>query len=221
MTAPQRLAVFDCDGTLIDSEHGIKGAMNAAWHALGLPPPPAPAARAVIGLSLTHAIDRLAPDQDAGIRARLADIFVEFLHDPANTRADPLFPGTIEVLDALARDGVLLGVATGKGSRGLRKSLDQHGLTDRFVTLQTADRARGKPDPEMLHNAMAETGVAPEHTVMIGDTVYDVEMARNARVAAIGVSWGYHAVADLRQAGARAVIDSFSQLPGHVGAFSR
>ncbi len=220
MTLPLRLVVFDCDGTLVDSEHGLKAAMNAAWHNLGLPPPPASAARAVIGLSLTHAIDRLAPQQDDSIRAKLADVFVEFLHDPTNTSTDPLFPGVVEVLDVLAADGVLLGVATGKGSRGLRKTLQQHGLTDRFVTLQTADRNRGKPDPEMLHNAMAETGVLPEHTMMIGDTVYDVEMARNAGVAPIGVSWGYHAVADLRQAGARVVIDSFDQLLGHLSAIA-
>lgn len=215
---PLRLAVFDCDGTLVDSERGISAAMNAAWRATGLRPPPAAAARAVIGLSLSNAIDRLAPDADAGIRARLADAYREIFHDPANQREEPLYPGAVAALDAIEAAGTLLGVATGKGHRGLKSVLDKHALGDRFVTKQTADRARGKPDPEMLYRAMAEAGATPQTTVMIGDTVYDIEMARNAGVAAIGVAWGYHAAGDLHQAGATVVLDEFSQLPAQVMA---
>lgn len=216
-----KLAVFDCDGTLVDSERGINAAMNAAWRATGLQPPPAAAARAVIGLSLSNAIDRLAPEADAGLRARLADAYREIFHDPNAPRADePLYPGAVAALDAIEAAGILLGVATGKGHRGLTAVLARHGLTERFVTKQTADRAAGKPDPEMLRRAMAEAGAAPQTTVMIGDTVYDIEMARNAGVAAIGVAWGYHAADDLHHAGAMVVLDEFSQLPAHVTAIT-
>jgi phosphoglycolate phosphatase len=121
---------------------------------------------------------------------------------------EPLYPGIGALLDRLEGDGWLLGVATGKGRPGLNKTLDNHNLRDRFVTLQTADVAAGKPNPDMLHRASAETGVRLDKVIMIGDTTYDILMARNAGVVAAGVTWGYHPADELRTAGAHVIADT-------------
>lgn len=210
---PLRLVVFDCDGTLVDSQNTIIAAMTAAWTAHGMRPPSPASVRRVVGLPLEVAIARLAPTQPSDRVARMADAYRD-AHFKLLARPDfdePLYPGVHDVLRALAAAGALLGVATGKGRRGLASTLDRHGLTSKFVTLQTSDRARGKPDPDMLLKAMAETGVRPSNTVMVGDTVYDMEMAANAGVGAVGVSWGYHEPRELATAGAIAVIESFSE----------
>ena len=125
---------------------------------------------------------------------------------------EPLFPGARDALAALDAIGVNLGIATGKGRRGLIATLDSHNLVNHFVTLQTADDGPGKPHPGMLRRAMQETGSEPERTVLIGDTVFDMEMARSAGVRALGVSWGYHPTDELQAAGAARIIDSFAQL---------
>ncbi len=104
-------------------------------------------------------------------------------------------------------------MATGKARRGLLAVLEQHGLETRFATLQTADVGPGKPHPAMLERAMAEVGVAPSDTVMIGDTSFDMLMARSAGASAIGVSWGYHPVAELEAAGAHSIVGHFNELP--------
>ena len=131
---------------------------------------------------------------------------------------EPLYPGTEEAIDRLEAAGFVLGVATGKSRRGLATTLGRHGLLQRFVTLQTSDVAAGKPHPEMLHRAMSETGARPQDTVLVGDTTFNMAMARNADVRAIGVSWGYHEVDELRRAGAGHVIDSFEELAPLVEA---
>ena len=107
----------------------------------------------------------------------------------------------------------MLGVATGKSSRGLKSTLYTHDLQHQFDTLQTADLSNGKPDPEMLLKAISETGVEKERTVMIGDTSYDMEMARNAGTKAVGVTWGYHNIEELLDAGADCTVSTFSQIP--------
>lgn len=213
---PLRLAVFDCDGTLVDSQHNIVAAMDAAWRAFGLEPVPGAAVRRVVGLPLVEAIASLHPegcgDDHLTLSAYYKDAFRTLRERPDHR--EPLYPGTVEALDALERTGTLLAVATGKSRRGLLATLDRHGLSDRFIVLKTADDGPGKPDPAMMLDAMAETGAAPEHTVMVGDTVFDIEMARAARTAAIGVSWGYHEPAELSAAGAHHVIDTFGELEG-------
>lgn len=216
------LAVFDCDGTLVDSQHAIVAAMTAAWLDHGLPPPDAGAVRRTIGLPLQQAIAQLTPDLSTRIHAELADGYRDAAHriDATGSHAAPLFPGVIEVLDALATAGVLLGIATGKGTRGLTATLNGHALNDRFVTQQTADTAHGKPHPEMLLRAMAETGATPADTVMIGDTIFDIQMAKNAGVTAIGVSWGYHAASELSAAGAAVIVEKFSELPANIDAIT-
>lgn len=209
-----RLVVFDCDGTLVDSQATIISSMAAAWAEAGLDAPSPERIRAIIGLSLDEAMRRLAGDVALDRAPDLAEnyrrAFKLRLSRPEHE--DPLYPEVVETLDALARAQVVLAVATGKGMSGLRATLGQHGLLDRFVSLQTADRARGKPHPEMLYNAMRDADIGPERTLMVGDTVHDVQMAANAGVAAIGVSWGYHAAEDLRESGARVVIDRMSAL---------
>ena len=214
------LVVFDCDGTLVDAQAGIIQAIHEAFAAAGLPAPGAEAIRRGVGLSLEVAIRRLAPEAGPDLVLRLADLyreaFVALRQRPEYT--EPLYPGAREALDQLNAWGVVLGVATGKGRRGLGLSLERHGLVDRFTVLQTADDAAGKPAPDMLINAMAETGIGPARTLMIGDTTFDMLMAQAARVAAVGVSWGYHAPDELIAAGAARVLDRFADLPPHVAA---
>ena len=219
---PWNLVVFDCDGTLVDSQHAIVATMSAAFDAAGLASPAARDVRRVVGLSLESAVGRLLETggdvpgaQGREQRAQeVAELyrraFLELRSDP--DYHEPLFLGAKEALAGLQALQVLLGIATGKGRRGLIATLESHGLADFFVTLQTADSAPGKPHPGMLERAMAEAGSAPHDTVLVGDTVFDIEMARNAGVTAIGVSWGYHEAEELAAAGARKVIDSFSEL---------
>ena len=135
--------------------------------------------------------------------------------------SEPLFPGTLQLIETLSAAGYLLGIATGKARRGLDITLEQHGLTDLFITLQTPDTNPGKPNPGMLYAAMAETGVQARRTVMIGDTSFDMEMAVAANVAGIGVSWGYHATEELLVSGASKVIDHYDALPGLVEQLTR
>jgi phosphoglycolate phosphatase len=166
--------------------------------------------RRVVGLPLAASVARLSPLLAAAECARVAELYKQAFTDMRGAKPldEPLFPGVLALLDALDAEGVLLGVATGKGRRGLRITLEHHGLLDRFVTLQTADDAPGKPHPEMLRRAMAETGADPATTAMIGDTTYDILMALNAGTAAIGVGWGYHPPEELRAAGAHEVVDA-------------
>jgi len=216
VSGPIRLAVFDCDGTLIDSQGIVVAAMRAAFEAEGLVVPEAPAVRHVVGLPLVEAILRLAPD--APDAERLAERYRDAYGDRFGLPEfqEPLFAGAVAALDDLARAGYVLGIATGKGRRGLLRLLDRHGLTARFATLQTADDGPGKPSPDMLLRAMAETAAEPAATVMIGDTTYDIHMACNARVASIGVAWGYHAAGDLRAAGASELVEDFAALPALI-----
>ncbi|MGE5503649.1 MAG: HAD family hydrolase [Actinomycetota bacterium] len=209
-----RLAVFDVDGTLVDSQHNIVSAMSEAWLKLGLGMPRPMDVRRIIGLSLVEACAALLPFSPPGVHRAVAEAYkdafraLRLLPDTM----EPLFPGVLEALDRLEDEGWLLGLATGKSRRGVASMLEEHGLEDRFVTIQTADDNPGKPHPAMLLRAAAEVGVDPANVVMIGDTSFDMMMANAARSAAVGVSWGYHTLDELRDAGARLVIDSFENL---------
>lgn len=211
-----KLIVFDCDGTLVDSQHFITACMEAAFAAEGAGVPDPAAVRAMIGLPLDVIVARLRPALAPPHHAALVAAYKDQFHR-LRARADfhePLFEGAREALDALEAAGFLLGVATGKGRRGLQAVLDHHGLAQRFVTLQTGDVPPGKPHPAMLQRAMAEAGASPAATAMIGDTSFDMEMARAAGAWAIGVAWGYHPVDSLRASGAASVIQRFAELPG-------
>ena len=214
-TPRRRLAVFDCDGTLVDSQHAIHAAASAAFARENLDPPSKAELIRVVGLPLAECIARLAPDASADRQTRLVEgyksAFFELRQRPDHH--EPLYPGVLEALAATEEAGFLLGIATGKARRGLMAVLERHDLQHRFVTLQTGDQGHGKPHPDMLLRAMAETGAAPADTVMIGDTSFDMMMATNAGVDAIGVTWGYHPAAELTTAGARLLIAAFSELP--------
>ena len=204
-----RLAIFDCDGTLVDSQRNIIMAMDDAFAQAKLDPPGRVATLRVVGLSLIEAMQVLLPEADAAFHTAMAENYKQAFWRLRGNRLveEPLYDGIVDAIDALETDGWLLGVATGKSDRGLAICLDHHGLTKRFVTLQTADRHPSKPHPSMIETAMAEAGASPETTIMIGDTSFDMMMARAAGVRALGVAWGYHSAGDLHAAGAHAVIN--------------
>jgi phosphoglycolate phosphatase len=208
------LCLFDCDGTLVDSAHTIVAAMTRAFADCGLAAPDAEAVRGVIGLPLRGAIAALLVNGEEWRLEPLAVAYKSAFADLARHRshAEPLYPGVEAALSALAERGWLLGVATGKSRRGALATLGSHGLLDRFVTVQTADDGSGKPAPDMVLNAMRETGVDRRRTVMIGDSIYDMAMARNADVRALGVSWGYNGVQQLRGAGAELIVHGFDEV---------
>jgi phosphoglycolate phosphatase len=209
-----RLALFDCDGTLVDSQANICVAMERAFAGASLLPPPRAAIRGIIGLNLVDAVGALLPDADDAHRA-LADAYrVTFsgMRASGELEEEPLFDGMVAALDALEDAGWVLGVATGKSDRGLGHILAHHGIAERFVTLQTADRHPSKPHPSMIELAMAEAGASPDTTVMVGDTSYDMLMARGAGAKALGVAWGYHSPEELTAAGADAIAATVADL---------
>jgi len=216
VTAAPRLAVFDCDGTLVDSQANICRAAAAAFVANGMAVPPDAAVRGIVGLSLVEAMRALAPAADDAVHHRLAADYKTAFQDLRATGTldpEPLFDGIADALDRLADHGWLLGVATGKSDRGLALILDHHGLSGRFVTLQTADRHPSKPDPAMLHAALAQAGTDPHRCAMIGDTSFDMAMARAADACAVGVAWGYHPCGEMAAAGAAVIADHARDLP--------
>jgi len=202
-----RLAVFDCDGTLVDGQAAVCDAMDAAFAAHGLPAPDRHLVRRSVGLSLPQAVRALVPDADETLQQGLDQAYRGAFRAAreAGQLVEPLYDGVRELLDALRDDGWLLAIATGKSDRGLEHCLATHGLSRHFISLQTADRHPSKPHPAMLDAALFEAGALPEHAVMIGDTAYDMVMAVNGGVRALGVDWGYHTPAELTEAGAEAV----------------
>jgi phosphoglycolate phosphatase len=214
-----RLAVFDCDGTLVDGQASICEAMDSGFAAAGLPAPDHHDVRRIVGLSLPQAIRLLAPEAAQADQAQIVEGYKQaFRASRSQGRLqEPLFAGMAELIADLRRDGWLLAVATGKSDRGLQSCLAVHGISDHFVSLQTADRHPSKPHPAMLQAAMADALARPENTVMIGDTSFDMDMARAGNVRAIGVDWGYHTVAELRTAGAVAVATSTRHLGELLG----
>lgn len=211
-----RLIVFDCDGTLIDSQANICRAMEDCFGRAKLDPPDRHATRRIVGLSLVEAMQALLPEADGDLHVALAEDYklaFQRLRAVSGLTDEPLYPGVAEVLAELNAAGWLLGVATGKSDRGLALCLDHHGLNRHFVTLQTADRHPSKPHPSMLETAMAEAGATPETTLMIGDTRFDMLMAAAANTTGIGVDWGYHDAPELRAAGAAHVLSDARDLP--------
>lgn len=208
-----RLILFDCDGTLVDSQHMIVAAMTRAFEAVNLAPPSRARILSIVGRSLYEAMVDLT-DADHPIEEMIAAYRKSFFELRSNPEYhEPLYDGASECIRALAaQDGVLLGVATGKSRRGVDALIELHDLHDLFVTIQTSDNAPSKPNPAMIHQALAETGADAGHTTLIGDTSFDMQMAMNADIAALGVTWGYHDAVALKQAGAGILFDSFPDL---------
>ncbi len=213
------LILFDCDGTLVDSQYVIIETMNRTFRAKGLVPPTPDQTRSIVGLSLEKAMAMLAPEHDDGDHRDLAELYKEnfSILRLAKDFSEPMFEGVIETLDKLQAAGLLLGVATGKSLRGLRMVLEHHGIRDRFVTLQTADFHPSKPHPSMVETALRETGASADATLLVGDTTFDIEMAVAAGVRPIGVNWGYHPASALSEAGAETVLERFEQVLDLVG----
>lgn len=209
-----RLAVFDCDGTLVDGQAAVCTAMESAFADNALPAPDRHDVRRIVGLSLPQAIRLLAPFAESETQANIVEAYKAAFRQARleGSLREPLFEGIEALLRDLHKTGWVLGVATGKSDRGLKSCLATHGIGDLFTTLQTADRHPSKPSPEMLEAAMAEGLALAPDTVMIGDTVYDIEMATSIGVRAIGVSWGYHEEAELLAAGAVAVAQNAIEL---------
>lgn len=215
---PLHLAIFDVDGTLVDSQATIVACMQQAFAAEGLPPPAPEAIRRIVGLTLPIATAELLGEPDPVLAERLAEHYKAafFAMRARPDFEEPLFPGARAVLDGLLAEGWLLGVATGKAMRGLRAVLERHGLERHFTTLQTADLHPSKPHPAMIEAALAETGAARATTLMIGDTSFDMAMAKAARVRPIGVAWGNHPAEELVAAGAERILARFEELLDHA-----
>ena len=205
-----RLAIFDCDGTLVDSGATILAAVAETFALHGLAVPPPRVCRGVIGLSLVEAMAKLAPEAAPADHIRIAETYKScFFRARQEGRVDePLFDGVLDLLDDLESDGWLLAVATGKSDRGLKHCLESHGINARFVSLQTADRHPSKPHPSMAEQAIAEAGAGPGSTIVIGDTAYDMGMARAAGAGAMGAGWGYHEPDELVAGGAHLVAEA-------------
>ncbi len=193
MSGPFTLLVFDWDGTLMDSESRIVQCVQAAASDLDLPIPERDAVRNIIGLGLSEAVTTLFPGADAQlVDAVVARYRHHFLG--GNQTPSPLFPGVEETLHRLERAGYLLAVATGKGRAGLDRVLRDTGLGGLFHATRCADEAFSKPHPEMLLQLMDQLGVTPNETLMIGDTEWDMQMARNAGTECMAVCYGAHEV---------------------------
>ncbi len=210
----KRLAIFDCDGTLVDSQANICMAMEHAFDEAGFVPPSRHATRRIVGLSLVEAMRALMPEADDALHRDMAERYkTAFFTLRGNGLVnEPLYDGIASLLSELDESGWLLGVATGKSDRGLERCLDEHGVKGLFVTLQTADRHPSKPHPSMIFQALADSGAAVSEAVMIGDTVYDIQMGVAAGCKTIGVGWGYHPLDELREAGADHLVETMDEL---------
>jgi phosphoglycolate phosphatase len=209
-----RLAVFDCDGTLVDGQADVCWAMDRAFARAGLAAPDPQAVRRIVGLSLPAAVRSLAPALSEAENLAVT----EFYRSSFRARREeglldePLYDGIAELLRDLHAGGWQLAVATGKSDRGLAACLATHGIADLFVSLQTADRHPSKPHPAMLEAALFEAGAQRHEAVMIGDTSFDMAMARSIGVTAIGVDWGYHHPSELLASGAARVVETAAAL---------
>ena len=216
MTDPDpdlQLAIWDVDGTLVDSREVIQSAMVRAFDACALTPPSYDQTRQIVGLDLFEACRRLAPPDYAEMPKLVAAYRQAFV----SLRAEPdfeerLYEGALETLTEMTQSGWLLAIATGKSRNGLRALFESHPLENYFDTIWCADDGPGKPDPFMCQQAMSALGVVPENTFMIGDAIHDIRMGNSAGVRSLGVSWGFGAADELRDAGAHSVYESFDDL---------
>ncbi|WP_424942362.1 HAD-IA family hydrolase [Aliiroseovarius crassostreae] len=212
-----KLAVFDVDGTLIDSQDFIVEAMSRAFTDMGVAVPTRKEILSIVGLSLHDAIATLVPEMAERDVARAADgykdMFIKLRAEKGGEAAAPMYSGARAALETLhKRDEVLLGVATGKARRGLDHAYHAHDIGHFFLTSQTADDHPSKPHPSMLQATLADTGAEAHRAVMIGDTAFDIAMGVAAGFKTIGVTWGYHDTDQLIAAGADRLVDHFDAL---------
>ncbi len=211
---PLYLVVFDYDGTLVDSHPGFHQAFAAAFVAIGVRPPEMDATRSIVGLPLREALTEFVPDATQAMLSEFSQAMRrarKFMRNE-DKAPDTLIPGTRTVIETLEEAGVLMAIATNKSRKGLDHSLEYHGIAKYFVATRTADDGHAKPHPQMLNDLISFSGARSRHAVVVGDTSVDMEMAANASVPAVGVTWGYHDAEVLREAGAAQVIDRYAEL---------
>ncbi|HLX10838.1 MAG TPA: HAD-IA family hydrolase [Thermoanaerobaculia bacterium] len=207
------LLIFDWDGTLMDSVGPIVACTQAVIGELGLGSPAEATIRGTVGLGLRETIDLLVPGCDDQLYERVRACYRR--HWVETYRDLPLlFPGVTAMLGELARAGYLLAVATGKSRRGLDFALDQTGLRGHFQATRTADEAISKPHPRMLLDILDQLGVRPHAALMVGDSIYDLQMAANAGSEAVAILSGAHGREELAAHDPRAVLDRVAELPG-------
>ena len=216
------LAVFDVDGTLVDSRKVIHDAALAAFAEMDLPPPPYDAVRQIVGLNLDLGLSMIAPDLSAAglteLEVRYKEAFHRFHLEPGFT--EPLYVGAAEMLEQMRADGWRLSIATGKSRRGVEMIVAMHRWQDLFETTHCADDGPGKPHPAMVLEAMKGQGIVPERTIMIGDTSHDMKMAKAAGVRAQGVAWGFHTLQEVLDGGADHVAEDFQTLNDQLHRFA-
>lgn len=216
------LAVFDVDGTLVDSRATIHGCMEVAFGRVGLPPPTYDHTRQVVGLNLKEALDALAPGLDESGRENLVRSYSEAFRETHSraAMAEPLYAGAAELLDRLRAEGWLIAMATGKSRMGVERIIRTHNWADLFDSTHCADDGPGKPHPAMLVECMKVLQTPAQRTVMIGDTAHDMRMARAAGVRAQGVAWGFHTAEEVAASGADHVAQTFAELEAELRRFA-
>ncbi len=213
-----QLIVFDWDGTLVNSIPRIVAAMQAAAQALGYPVPATDRIHSIIGLALDVAIQRLFPETEAAEQARIIGAYRQQYTDTCPI-PERLFPETPRVLEALKTHGYRLGIATGKGRPGLERSLARNGLQAQDFVIRCADETRSKPDPAMLAAIRAQTSIARDSTLLVGDSVHDAEMAHRDGTRFIAVTTGTASAATLSQWGPILTLDRLDGLLEHRSAW--
>lgn len=185
------LLIFDWDGTLFNSIDWIVECMQHAAKEVGCPVPTPDAAKDVIGLSIIRAMDALFPDADPEMREQLVRTY-SLMYASRQLGPADLFKGVYEMLQELSSTGYRLAVATGKTRAGLQKAMQATQTEEFFHVTRCADETASKPDPKMLLDIIHHAEVAPERTLMVGDSVHDLQMAQNAHISAIAVTCGAH-----------------------------
>lgn len=212
-----KLVLFDCDGTLVDSVKLIHEVMARTFVHFGYKRPDVSETKAIIGLTLDIAIARMqgkphADDEAVAMMAYYKSIFAETRAEPGYE--EPLFAGISPMMAQLTgRDDLLIGAVTGKSRRGLNLIMDTHGFRPHFIVSRTADDCPSKPHPAMVTECCDETGIRAEDTIVIGDAIYDMMMARSAGAKAVGVSWGYGPVPALLESGAHHIVNRPDEIP--------
>ncbi len=215
-----KLAIWDMDGTIVDSREVIQTAMERTFETLGLTPPDYDATRKTIGLGLKEACQILAPDYND--IDRLAATYKEsFVARRAEADfKEPLYAGAVDTLKRLVDEGWLIAMATGKSHAGIRAIFEMHPLEPFFDTIWCADDGPGKPHPFMCDEAMKAVGAEPHQSLIIGDAIHDIRMGLNAGIHTLGVSWGFGEAHELSDVGAHEVHHDFTTLNDSLDAFA-
>lgn len=218
-----KFAIFDLDGTLIDSRDIIHRAMVDSFERHSLAPPTFDDVRQVVGLGLHEACRRLAPELAPEKLAPLVETYrTAFVRLRAAGKGfEPLYDGAVQLVEQLSNDDWILGIATGKARRGIDAFYDQHGLQHHFTTSWCADDGPGKPHPFMVEEAMKAVGAEPGQSLIIGDAIFDMQMGRSAGIRTLGVSWGFGRADELEAAGADEIHHEFDTLSNSLSAFAK